>query len=184
MRKLLMVLVLAGCGMDPVRYAVPMPPVERQVRVNVASIEVRDVTLPLYAGLEEIHVQRDDGGLIGDTDTLWADDPQRGVTQMLASRLAELTSARVAAAPWPLENLPDARLEVRFDTLIARADGQFSMSGQYFVARASGSDRTGRFAILVPYEPGSITAIATAQGQALDQLARQITREALGGSGV
>lgn len=184
MRYILLLLVLVACGQEPVRFAVPLPPAERSVGVNLGSLEVRDVTLPLYAGLEEIYVERPDGGLIGDTDQLWADDPQRGVTQALAGRLADLTSARVAAEPWPLEQLPDGRLEVRFETFVARANGQFFIAGQYFVARATGSDRAGRFAHQVPYQAGSVTSIAAAQGRAIDLLARQIAREALGAAGV
>lgn len=184
MRYILILLVLAACGADQVRYAVPVPQVEGRAAVSVTSLEVRDVTLPLYAGLEEIYVEQADGGLVSDTSILWADDPQRGVTQGLASTLADLTTARVAAEPWPLEELPDARLEVRFDTLLARANGQFTMAGQYFLARVEGSDRTGRFAVQVPYQPGSVVSIARAQGRAIDILARQIAREALGAAGV
>ena len=184
MRYILILLVLSACGADPVRYRVPVPQVQGRAAVDVGSLEVRDVTLPLYAALEEIFVEQEDGGLVSDTSVLWADDPQRGVTQALASTLADLTTAQVAAEPWPLEELPEARLEVRLDTMLARADGQFSIAGQYFVARATGSGRAGRFAIQVPYEPGSIVSIAAARGRAIDQLARQIAREALGAAGV
>ncbi len=184
MRYILVFLMLAACGGEAVRYAVPVPRAEGRVGVNVRSLEVRDATLPLYAGLEEIFVQQEDGGLVADTDTLWADDPQRGVTQGLASALADLTTAQVASEPWPLEDLPDARLEVRIDTMVAQANGQYVVAGQYFLARATGSDRTGRFGISVPYEAGSMTSIARAQGQAIDRLARQIAREALGAAGV
>ncbi len=184
MRYILILLVLAACGSDPVRYAVPVPEVEARARVNVGSLEVRDVTLPLYAELEEIYVEQEDGGLVSDTSVLWADDPQRGVTQGLASALADLTTAQVAAEPWPLEELPEARLDVRFETMLARANGQFSIAGQYFVARGTGTDRSGRFAIDVPYAPGGTVSIAAAQGRAIERLARQIAREALGASGV
>jgi uncharacterized lipoprotein YmbA len=183
-RYVMIFILLAACGAEPVRYAVPLPPATGRVGVNVRSLEVRDATLPLYAGLEEIHVELADGGIVADTSTLWADDPQRGLTQGLASRLAGLTTARVAAEPWPLEDLPDARLEVRVGTLLAGADGQLYLSGQYFVARAEGADRAGRFAFAVPYQPGNVSSIAVAQGRAIDLLARQIAREALGAAGV
>ena len=184
MRYILILFFLVACGADPIRYVVPVPQAQGRVAVDVGSVEVRDVTLPLYAGLEEIYLEQEDGGLVSDTSVLWADDPQRGVTQGLASTLADLTTAQVAAEPWPLEDLPEARLEVRFDTLLARADGQYSMAGQYFVARAEGRGRSGRFFIEVPYEEGSVTSIAAAQGRAMDLLARQIAREALGAAGV
>lgn len=184
MRYLLMVLVLAGCGDNAVRYAVPMPAVAGRAPVNVGTLEVRDTTLPLYASLEEIAIEREDGAIASDTDVLWADDPQRAVTQGLASRLADITTARVAAEPWPLEALPDARLEVRLDTFLARANGRFAMGGQYFLARATGSDRSGRFLLEVPYAADDIGSIAAAQGRAIDLLARQIAREALGAAGV
>lgn len=184
MRYILVFLVLCACGSNPVRYAVPVPAAQGRVAVNVRSLEVRDTTLPLYAGSEEIYTEQEDGGLVSSTKTLWADDPQRGVTQALASALADLTTAQVAVEPWPLENLPDARLEVRLTTMLARADGQFTMSGQYFVGRATGSDRAGRFAIQVPYLPDNPLSIAQAQGRAIDMLARQIARESLGAAGV
>jgi uncharacterized protein len=183
MRYILLLLALAACGPDPVRYAVPLPTPERRAPVVVSTLEVRDVTLPLYAALEEIYTEREDGGLVSDTRTLWADDPQRGVTQALATALSRLTTARVAASPWPLDGLPEARLEVRLETMVARADGQFAMSGQYFVARPD-SDRAGRFSIQVPYQPGSVPSAASAQGRAIDLLARQIAREALGAAGM
>ena len=184
MRYILILLALAACGADPVRYAVPLPETEGRAAVNVGSLEVRDAELPLYAQLEEIFVEQEVGGIVSDTEILWADDPQRRVTQGLASRLAEITTAQVAAEPWPLEELPEARLEVRLDTLLARADGLFSMAGQYFIARATGEDRTGKFSVLVPYERESVLSIAAAQGVAIDRLARQIAREALGAAGV
>jgi uncharacterized lipoprotein YmbA len=184
MRFALLFVLMAACGGDTVRYAVPPAPAEGRVAINVRSLEVRDTAIPLYAGLEEISVEQEGGGLVADTSVLWAEDPQRVVTQGLAGALARLTTAQVAAEPWPLEDLPDARLEVRVDRMLAQANGQYAMSGQYFVARATGTDAAGRFSVAVPYQRESPTSIAAALGRAIDLLARQIAREALGAAGV
>ena len=103
------------------------------------------------------------------------------MTQGLADALSSLTRAQVAAEPWPLSDLPDARLEVRFSRALAQADGSYRMTGQYFVASLSGQRReiARRFDVAVPYATGSASAIAAAQGQAIQQLARIIAKDGL-----
>ena len=184
-RMIPILILLAACGSTgPTRYSVVVPPVEERIAVPISSLEVREAELPLYAELEEIFVQTPEGGMISDTGVLWADDPRRSVTQGLAGALAQMTTARVAAEPWPLEELPEAQLEVRFDRLLARTDGVFEMSGHFFVAHEDGTDRAGRFELAVPYPPdGGAEAIADAKGVALAQLAGLIAREGLRGGG-
>ena len=180
----LVLLLLAACSTaGPARYAVPLPPIEERIPVNVRSLEVRDAQLPLYAELEEIYVESEEGALLSDTEVLWADDPRRTITQGLALALARMTTARVAAEPWPLDDFPDARLDVRLETVLAGADGVFRLSGQYFVSREEGGGSAEQFAIAVPYVPGSVNAIAAAQGAAIAELARTIARGALSGRG-
>lgn len=179
---LLLPLLLAACGSSeqPLRFATPLPETGPQVAVSTASLEVRTVELPLYAELEEIYVGTADGALYSDSDVLWADEPRREITQSLASALGALTDARVAVEPWPLQNLPDARLAVRFDRVLPLASGVFVMAGQYYVAGlADDNDRTGRFDIAVPFAGEGAGAIAAAKGEATVRLARQIAEEAL-----
>ncbi|RVT86617.1 hypothetical protein DXV76_00570 [Rhodobacteraceae bacterium CCMM004] len=170
-----------GDGIGPVRYEVPPSAPADKVAVSVGSVEVREVSLPLYAALETITVQAPDGALITDDDVLWADDPARAMTERLALTLAARTRARVAAEPWPFADPADARVEVRFTQALPGADGQYRIAGQYFVASAFGEGRdvARRFALAAPYVPGSVAAIAAARGRVLDELALLIARQGL-----
>ena len=180
---ILATLLLAGCfSSSEVRYAVPE--ISPQARVSVAyrSVEVRDVTLPSYAELEEIFVETLDGSLTSSA-LLWADDPSRGVTLELTRALAVITQRPVASEPWPFESFPDARVEVRVEEFVASLRTQeFRLAGQYFVAslEGRGQDRSGvfRVSVALPEEPGP-GIIAAARGQAMALLAEQIAEEGL-----
>ena len=174
-------LALAGCTASPDRYVVNAPAVTQQQSIAFRSVEVREVSLPAYAASDEITVQGEDGRLQSDGAVLWADTPDRAVALELSRNLAQLTRARVASDPWPFEAFPDARLDVRFETLLAGADGQYRASGQYFVAVATGGrERSGLFELAVPYDsaagPG---AVAQARGQLILDLAGYIARSGL-----
>ncbi len=172
--------VLAACG-SAERYPVASPPVTEEVRIAFNTVEVRDVSLPAYAASDEIHRQDATGKLVSDGSVLWADSPERAVALELSRNLARLTRARVASEPWPFEAFPDARLEVRFESLIAGADGQFRASGQYFVGVPDGRrERSGLFDLAVPFNPqGGPQAIAQARGQVILDLASFIARNGL-----
>lgn len=178
---LLSLALLAGCGADPVRYASPPVASGNRIPVSVGQLEVREVSLPAYARTEEIWRETPGGALEADTSVLWADDPARGVTQELSGHLAALTGARVAAEPWPFEDLPQARLVVRVDEMLAGADGRFRLSGQYFVARLSaGRDTAGTFRVSAPIPPESgVPGIAAARAAAVRDLARLIAARGL-----
>lgn len=174
-------LALAACGGMPDRYAVTPPAVTETVRIGFRAVEVADVSLPSYAAADEIAVEDDDGKLVTSDDMLWADSPERAVALELARHLARLSGARVASEPWPFEATPDARLEVRFESLLAGADGRFRSAGQYFVGVLSGGrERAGLFELAVPYDPkGGPQAIARARGRIILDLAELIARNGL-----
>ncbi len=169
-------LSLAACGQSPVRYASAPVPSGDRIGISVSQLEVREVSLPSYASSEEIWRETETGGLEADSATLWADDPSRGVTMELSRHLAAVTGARVAAEPWPFEDLPQARLVVRVDEMVAGRDNRFRLSGQYFVARLSaGQDRSGAFSVSAPFAPDAgAPAIAAARATAVRDLARLI----------
>ena len=175
-----LVFVLASCGATD-RYPVSAPQVTEQVRIAFNSVEVRDVSLPSYAAADEIHRQDASGKLVSDRSVLWADSPERAVALELSRNLAQLTRARVASEPWPFESFPDARLEVRFESLIAGPDGVFRTSGQYFVGVQDGQrERSGLFDLSVPFAVGGgPQAIAQARGQIVLDLASFIARNGL-----
>lgn len=174
-------LVLAGCSTVPDRYAVTPPAVTDKVAIGFSAVEVRDVSLPAYAAADEISVQDVDGKLVASSDMLWADTPERAVALELARHLSKLSGARIASEPWPFDAFPDARLEVRFESLVAQADGQFRAAGQYFVSVSDGGrERSGLFDLAVSYDPeGGPQAIAQARGQVILDLAVYIARNGL-----
>lgn len=173
-------LLVAACG-SPERFAVSAPPVTQKASIAFASVEVRDVSLPTYAASDEISLQSEDGTLVSSSDVLWADSPERAVALELSRNLARLTDRRIASEPWPFEAFPDARLEVRFTDLVAKTTGQFTATGQYFVAVSDGRrERSGLFDLSVPFDAnGGPTAIARARGQLILDLAEYIARNGL-----
>ncbi len=174
-------LALSACGGTPDLYPVTAPQVTEKIRIGFRAVEVRDVSLPTYAAADEIAVLDANGKLVTQSDVLWADSTERAVALELARHLARLSGARVASEPWPFEAFPDARLEVRFESLVAGADGQFRSSGQYFVGVTDGGrERSGLFDFAVPYDPaGGPQAIAQARGQVILDLAAFIARNGL-----
>ncbi|MEM6888451.1 MAG: ABC-type transport auxiliary lipoprotein family protein [Pseudomonadota bacterium] len=172
--------VLAACTGTPDRFAVAPPVPEARQAIVFGAVEISDVTLPAYAAADEIPRLDADGRVISDGSVLWADTPDRAIELELARLLGEITGARVASAPWPFEAFPNARLEVRFETLLARPDGRFQARGQYFVAVTDALERSGRFDLSVPYDTeAGPQAIAMARGQAVADLALFIARNGL-----
>ncbi|QFT93674.1 hypothetical protein FIU86_12540 [Roseovarius sp. THAF9] len=175
-------LLTAACGGPSADlYPVAPPQVSDSIRISFRTVEVREVSLPAYAAADEIAVEDEDGKLVTDANIRWADSPERSVALEIARNLARLSGARVASEPWPFEELPDARLEVRFESLVAGADGNFRGSGQYFVGVPDGRrERSGLFQLAVPYDPeGGMPALARARGQLVLDLSRIIAREGL-----
>lgn len=173
--------ILSACGATPDLYTVTPPQVEQTQRIAFRAVEVRDVSLPTYASANEIAVEDQDGKLVTDAAVLWADNPERAIALELTRNLARLTGARVASEPWPFEAFPDARLDVRFESLIAGANGQFRASGQFFVSVDDGGrERSGLFDIAVPFDPASgPKAIAAARGRVILDLAVYIAENGL-----
>lgn len=167
---------LVACTGAPDRYAVPSPAVTDRQAIAFRAVEIREISLPAYAASDEVSQQGADGRVTSEWGVLWADTPERAVALELSRHLSRLSGARIASAPWPFEAFPDARLELRFESLIAGEDGQFRATGQYFVAVANGGrERSGLFDLDVAFDPaGGPQAIAAARGQIILDLARFI----------
>lgn len=177
----LVAVTLAGCAAAPDRYVVPSPAVTETQRIAFGAVEIREVSLPAYAASDEISQQEADGRVISAGDVLWADTPDRAVALELARHLSRLSGARVASGPWPFESFPDARLDLRFETLIAEATGTYRATGQYFVAVSDGRrERSGLFDLAVAFDPaGGPQAIAAARGQIILDLAQFVAANGL-----
>lgn len=176
-----LILLVAGCGGTSDLYPVRPPEVTETISISLRSVEVRDVSLPSYAASDEIAIEDASGKLLTDGAMLWADAPKRAVSLELSGHLARLTGRRIAPEPWPFEELPQARLDVRFESLLAGADAEFRATGQYFVAVSDGGrERAGLFALSVPFDPaGGPQAIAAARGEVILELAKHIARNGL-----
>jgi uncharacterized lipoprotein YmbA len=181
--SILALALLASCSSDPtLRYAVPEVAAGDQISINARTIEVREVALPSYAAQEEIFFETPDGALISDTSLLWADDPTRAITLTLSRTLGAVTSARVAAEPWPFDELPNARIEVRVEEMVAGNDGQFRLSGQYFISSPDQiiREHAHTFSITAPYDmAGGARSIAVARATTVRDLAREIAAKGL-----
>ena len=180
-RRLAVLMLLAACGADPQFYATPPAPAGDRIGIYAASVEVREVTLPLYAQAEEIHVGLPGGPIVQLEDARWADDPRRAVTLELASALAAVTGARVASEPWPFQSFPAATVTVRATQMLAGTDGVFRMSGQWTTGDRDGErERAGAFDVAAPFAPdGGSAAIAAARAVAVRDLARLIAARGL-----
>jgi uncharacterized lipoprotein YmbA len=180
---LLLALLLAACGRDPLRIAVPPLAAQDSIAVGFASVEVLEVSLPDYADGDDIFVQGQGGALSASAGVSWADDPSRALTLELTRLLNDLTGATIAPSPWPFDDRPEARLDVRVEQFAPDLTlGAFVLRGQYFVGAfdGTGRNRARTFAITtaLPPEPGP-AAIAYARSQATVALARQIATEGL-----
>ncbi|WP_343117340.1 PqiC family protein [Ostreiculturibacter nitratireducens] len=173
---LFLVFTLAACGAPADRYLVEPSAPPEPIALRIASLEVGEVVVPAYAEASEILKESETGALEVVDSAEWADGSARAVTAALARSLDLRTRADVAAEPWPLTEPAAARLEVRIESVVARADGTFQLSGQFAVASPEGRIREflDRFDISVALDGEGPAAIARANGRALDMLADQI----------
>lgn len=152
---------------------------ELQIRSAVSSVMLRDVSLPTYAAAEEIAQEVAPGIIESSADILWADDPARAVTLAMTRHLDGILSATVGPDPWPFVGLPDVAVEVQVSEMVARADGTFHFSGQYYLG-GDGIDypnSSRRFDYSIPLSGEGIDAVALAQGQAILALSEDIARK-------
>ena len=173
-------LVLTACSGGPTRVALPRVEVGERIPSRFASIEVREVTLPLYAAQEEIAFAREGGAIETQSGLLWADDPTRAVTLELTRGVGQVTGATVASEPWPFDEAADAILDVRVEDMVVQANGEFRLTGQAYVAPRGERGRSQFFAVRVPLDSAAeLGGIAQARASAVGELARGLARTAL-----
>lgn len=177
---------LIGCGdtAEPVRFTTPSGPAATVERISIplATVAVREVTLPAYATEEGIAISDGTGAITTDPDRLWADDATRAVTLRLTNALADITGRQVASDPWPFREDAEAVVDVRIERFVAEADGRFVAIGRYYVAHEDETrrDHAHGFEIVQPYAPGGgFPAIAEARDRVIAWLAQDIARRGL-----
>ncbi len=169
---------LAACAPPPERLAMAPLTSDLELRPLVSSVMVRPVTLPTYAALEEIAFETPNGLIASNADILWADDQQRAVTLTVTRNLADILNTNVVPEPWPFVGLPDVAVDVQVERILAGADGNFQLTGQFYVG-GDGIDfrnSSQAFAIAKPMADQSLGSIAAAQAAALLDLSEQIAR--------
>ncbi len=172
------VALLAACATPLDRIAMAPPASALELRPLVGSAMVRTVSLPSYAAAEEVARELPGGIIASNEDVLWADEPERAVTLVLTQSLSDILNTRVGPEPWPFVGLADVSIDVRVAEMIAGADGNFRLTGQYYVG-GDGIDfrnSADAFDIRVAMPDQSLSSISTAQSTALVQLAEQIAR--------
>ena len=179
--SLIATLALAACGLTGGDTLFLFEPTSSQMRVttNVRSIEVMEVDLPEYANAPEILVKGVGGAVETGGSNLWADAPSRAIAAALGRNLSEITGATTATEPWPLEQFPDMRLEVRVDQMIADISGGFRLTGQYFLTPMGRDfrDRAVRFSITEPIEGEGPAAYSRAASRAVLTLSEQVATQ-------
>lgn len=173
---------LAACGDTPPQLlSIDAPTAEGRVNVRLQALELGDLSLPGYAVADEVAVETERGTITTVSSVIWADKPDRAISLELTRHLRALTGIRVAPAPWPFDQRPDAVLDLRFETLLARADGTYQVSGQYFLGRLDeGRERSGNFEVREPIlQPATPLTISQARGRAISRLARDLAEDAL-----
>ena len=173
--------LLAACAPVPQeRIAVPRAEISQTQRIAHATIALRNVSLPTYAAGETIFTADETGRLRENPGLLWADDPGRAMTLELSRHLNRITSARVASEPWPFLDNAEAEVEIRIEDMLARADGTFVLSGQYFVTAKTGREHAHLFELSakIPLEP-TPEDVAAARAQVVRDLAVDIARRGL-----
>ena len=175
---------VAACSSsnEIIRFSGETAAPSERIGIRYASVSVREISLPTYASAEFLVTEAEDGTLVEDADTLWADDPVRDVTLGFSQALTTITRARVAPDPWPFRSVPDVTVDIRVDTFVARSNGTFIATGQYFVAPEDEEqpERARGFSISVPYlVAGGTRAIAGARSRAVTALAEHVARYGL-----
>ena len=177
---LILTLALAACGGGDVRLALPRVEPAERIPSRFASIEVREVTLPLYASEEKIAFASENGAIETRPGLLWADDPVRAVTLVLTRGLGAVTGATVAAEPWPYYDPAEVLIDVRIEDMVVQPDGLLRLTGQAYIApRDESRGRSQFFAVRVPTDPRGPGGIAVARAAAVSELAKGIAQTAL-----
>ena len=181
MLKKMMFLAFAGiAACSPLAERLTMTPMQStlELRPLVSSAMVRTVSLPTYAAVEEIAIQTTSGLIVVNEDVLWADAPERAVTLVLTRTLSDILNTDVGPEPWPFIGLPDVSIDVRVEEILARSDGTFRLTGQFFVGGDKINFRNSMHTFNISEQMPDLTyaSIATAQSAALLTLSEQIAR--------
>jgi uncharacterized lipoprotein YmbA len=187
--RLLPVLLLAACGvLRPVKDATvshlldPVVP-ERAVTGSSPAIAIARPSLPGYLDRQQLVSRSTDGRVIMNSNHLWAEPLDAGISRVMAMNLGRLTNSLNIQ---PVETFVtmdyDHLLEIRISRFEADASGELILECTWKLQPVSGRVTNPRpFQTRIP-AGGDLTATGTqdaritAMNEALARLARQIAR--------
>lgn len=174
----ILIAALTACSTpSTLQYAIDTPTVT-EGKAARTTVEVLEVSLPLYAESQEIPLAEASGAIRTDASSLWADTPTRAISINLAESLSKMTRTVAAVEPWPLEDAAQAKLDVRVKTLLASVRGSLQFSGQYFIVYDTGRAPTAQwFDITVPLTGQGGSDISAATGIAVNELAQRVAND-------
>ncbi|EFL87686.1 conserved hypothetical protein [Ahrensia sp. R2A130] len=170
---------LVGCVNEPSpRFSVDTVLSTMKVTPRSRTIAVDKVTLPSYAKETNLFMRNAAGALVPVPQADWADDPERALSLTLVRNLTEITGAKVALDPWPLDGEPEADLRVEVEEMIVNANRVMTLSGQYAVRRGSSrtSDTVQPFSVKTNAASLKAQDIVAAHAQVWKQLAERIAK--------
>ncbi len=172
----ILVAALSACSTpNASQYEIVTPEIAEAKRLKT-TIEIQEVSLPLYAQSQEIPFAEASGAIRTDQGSIWADTPSRAVSISLAESLSKLTGSVAAVEPWPLDEPAQVTLDVRVKKLLASADGFLEFSGQYFIVFDSGRNPASDwFEIRIPVAGQTAAEISQATGTAINELAKIVS---------
>ncbi len=170
-------LLLAACAAAPPAprlYLLEAPQSASTAQGSGAeAVGVREISLPLYARRLQIAAEDGAGAVSASEDHLWAEEPARAATRLVARRLAMLRGGPVYADPWPQGAAPAIILSLEADRLLGSFGGEARLEGQMSLSCAAARDRieTRPFAVRAGAAGADHAALVNAYGAALAALA-------------
>ena len=176
MKRLLVLLLLAGCGSTPKEsfYTLASAPPVEATSTSAISIHVSTVSLPDAVDRTPMVIRTGPNKVEIEDFHRWAEPLKTAIPRVLAANLSQLvggarvSSGRQGGLPADYKvNVEIARFESSF------ADGA-TLEATWSVTGKSGAPVNGRTLARAPSASGDHAGIASAHSKALDQLAREI----------
>jgi uncharacterized lipoprotein YmbA len=175
MKRLLILLLITGCGSTPKESFYTLssaPPVESST--SAVSIHVATVSLPDAVDRTPMVIRTGPNNVEIEDFHRWAEPLNTAIPRVLAANLSQLVGGARASSGRQGGSPADYRVNVE----IARFESSFAegatIEATWSVTGTSGAPMRGRTLARVPSASGDHAGIASAHSRALDQLAREI----------
>jgi len=176
MKRLLIVLLLAGCGATPKESFYTLasaPPVESTAAATI-TVHVGPVAIPDTVDRTPMVIRKGPNEVEIEDFHRWAEPLKTAIPRAVAANLArELGGAQVSSG-----RLSNPAADVRVTLDVTRFESSFSdgatLEAAWTVTSKTGAPVNGRTLARAPASPGDYAGVASAHSRALEQLAREI----------